>query len=151
MSNRDRDVSKLELKTLGGKFVGYTEGYNGYLVYRPTDKDFISGKWVYKVKLGPSGQVNKYKARYVAKSYKQEEGLDYSETFGPTCKSETFRIPLQLSAEKGHVIHQFDIKTVFPHSPIEEQVYLEQPQELVKQGLDIGKIVRRLKKKQKWF
>ena len=36
MRKRDRDVSKLETKTLEGKFVGYTEGDNGYLVYVPT-------------------------------------------------------------------------------------------------------------------
>ena len=33
MSKRDRDVSKLEPKALEGKFLGYTEGDNGYLVY----------------------------------------------------------------------------------------------------------------------
>ena len=45
------------------------------LVRPPTDRDFIPGKWVYKVKLGPSGHVDKYKARYVAKDFKQVEGL----------------------------------------------------------------------------
>ena len=40
------------------------------LVRPPTDKDVIPGKWVYKVKLGPSCQVDKYKARYVAKCFK---------------------------------------------------------------------------------
>ena len=33
MRKRDREVSKLEPKALEGKFVGYTEGENGYLVY----------------------------------------------------------------------------------------------------------------------
>ena len=33
MRKRDRDVSKLEPKTLEGELVGYTEGDNGYLVY----------------------------------------------------------------------------------------------------------------------
>ena len=33
-------------------------------------------------------------------------------------------------------MHQFDVKTAFQHSPIEEEVYLEQPQEFVKRGLD---------------
>ena len=33
MRKRDRDVSKLEPKALEGKFVGYIEGDNGYLVY----------------------------------------------------------------------------------------------------------------------
>ena len=112
----------------------------------PTDRDVIPGKWVYKVKLGPSGQVDKYKARYVAKRFKQVEGLDYFKTFAPTYKPETFRILLQLSAKQGHVMHQFDVKTAFLHSPIEEEMYLEQPQEFVKQGSDGEKLVCRLNK-----
>ena len=114
------------------------------LVRPPTDRDVIPGKWVYKVKLKPSGQVDKYKARYVAKGFKQVEGLDYFEIFAPTCKPETFRILLQLSAKQGHVMHQFDVKTAFLHSSIEEKVYLEQPQEFVKQGSDGERLVCRL-------
>ena len=102
------------------------------LVRPPTDRDVKLGKWAYKVKLGPSSQVDKYKARYVAKGFKKVEGLNYFETFVPTCKPETFRILLQLSAKQGHVMHQFDVKTAFLHSPIEEEVYLEQPQKFVK-------------------
>ena len=102
------------------------------LVRPPTDRDVIPRKWVYKVQLGPSGQVDKNKGRYVAKGFKQVEGLDYFETLAPTCKPETFRILLQLSAKQGHVMHQFDVKTAFLHSLIEKEVYLEQPQEFVK-------------------
>ena len=114
------------------------------LVRPPTDRNVIPGKWVYKVKLGPSGQVDKYKVRYVAKGFKQMEGLDYFETFVPTCKP--FRILLQLSAKQGHVMHQIDVKTAFLHSPIDEEVYLEQPQEFVKRGSDREKLVCRLNK-----
>ena len=116
------------------------------LVRPPTDRDVIPGKWAYKVELGPSGQVNKYKARYVAKAFKKEEGLDYFETVAPTSKPETFRILLQLSAKQGHVMHQFDVKTAYLHSPIEEEVYLEEPQEFVKRGSDAEKLVCRLNK-----
>ena len=86
------------------------------LVRPPTDRDVIPGKWVYKVKFGRSGQVDKYRAHYVAKDFKQVEGLDYFDTFARTCKSETFRILLQLSAKEGHVMHQFDVKTAFLQS-----------------------------------
>ena len=97
----------------------FQDNENWNLVRSPTDRDFIPGKLVSKVKLGPSGQVDKYKARYVAKGFKQVEGLDYFETFAPTCKPETFRILLQLSAKEGQVMHQFDVKTAILHSPIE--------------------------------
>ena len=112
----------------------------------PTDRDVIPGKWVYKVKLGPSGQVNKHKSRYVVKGFKQVEGLDFFETFAPTFKPERFRILLQLSAKQGHELHQFDVKTAFLHTPIEEEVYLEQPQEFVKRASDGLKLVCRLNK-----
>ena len=82
----------------------------------------------------------------VAKGFKQVKGVDYFETFAPTCKSETFRILLQLSAKQGHVMHQFDAKTAFLHSPIAEEEHLEQPQEFVKQGSDGEKSVSRLNK-----
>ena len=111
------------------------------LVRSPSDRDVIPGKWVHKVQLGPSGQVDKYKARYVAKGFKQVEGLNYFETFAPNCKPETFRILLQLSAKQGHVMQQFDVKTAFLHSTIEEEVYLEEPQEFVKRGSDGEKYV----------
>ena len=43
-------------------------------------------------------------------------------------------------------MHQFDVKTAFLHSPIEEEVYLEQPQDFVKRGSDGEKLVCRLNK-----
>ena len=116
------------------------------LVRPPTDRDVKPGELVYKIKLGPSGQVDKYKAYYLANCFKQVEGLDTFETFAPTCKPETFRILHQLSAKQGLVMHQFEVKTAFLHSPIEEKVYLEQPQEFVKQGSDGEKLVCRLNK-----
>ena len=45
--------------------------------------------------------MDKYKARFVAKGFKQVDGLDYFKNFAPTCKPETFRILLKLSAKLG--------------------------------------------------
>ena len=41
-----------------------------------TDRVVIPGQWVYNVKLRSSSQVGKYKARYVAKNFRQVEVLD---------------------------------------------------------------------------
>ena len=120
------------------KALQYNETWD--LVRPSTDRDVIPGKWVYKLNLGPSGQVDKNKARYMAKGFKKVEGLDYFETFAPNGKPETLRILLQLSAKQGHVMHQFDVKTAFLHSPIEEEVYLEQPQEFLKSGSVRGEV-----------
>ena len=106
---------------------------------RHTGKDVTPRNWTCKLKLGPSGQVDK--GRYVAKGFKQLEVLEYFEIFVLTSEPELFYFLIQLSAKQSNVMHQFDVKTVFLHSPIEEEVYLEQPQEFVKQGLGGGKLL----------
>ena len=42
MRKRDKDVSKLEPKALEAKFVGYTEGDNGYLVHAPNTRKLVA-------------------------------------------------------------------------------------------------------------
>ena len=45
-----------------------------------------------------NGNIDKFKALYVAKGFKQIEGVEFSDTFAPTSKPETFKILLALSA-----------------------------------------------------
>nr|GFB55596.1 retrovirus-related Pol polyprotein from transposon TNT 1-94 [Tanacetum cinerariifolium] len=44
----------------------------------------ITLKWIYKVKLDELGGILKNKARLVARGYRQEEGIDFEESFAPT-------------------------------------------------------------------
>ncbi|GKG35181.1 retrovirus-related pol polyprotein from transposon TNT 1-94, partial [Tanacetum coccineum] len=43
---------------------------------------------LYKVKLDEYGDVLKNKARLVAKGYRQEEGIDFEESFAPVARIE---------------------------------------------------------------
>ncbi|GJS18342.1 integrase, catalytic region, zinc finger, CCHC-type containing protein [Tanacetum coccineum] len=52
-------------------------------VPRPIYVMVIALKWIYKVKLDEYGDVLKNKARLVAKGYRQEEGIDFEESFAP--------------------------------------------------------------------
>ena len=100
----------------------------------PKDKNVLPGKWVYRVKYGPDGQVDKYKARYAVKGFARVEGLDYFETYTPTCKPETFRTLLAIATQKDLELGQMDVKSAYLHSATEEEIYLDQPQGFVKQG-----------------
>ena len=52
------------------------------VVLRPNHK-VISGVWTFKRKQYPDGTVRKLKARYCARGFEQQQGVDYFETFVP--------------------------------------------------------------------
>ncbi|GKC01602.1 retrovirus-related pol polyprotein from transposon TNT 1-94 [Tanacetum coccineum] len=52
----------------------------------------ISLKWIFKMKLDEYGSVLGNKARLVAKGYRQEEGIDFEESFAPFARIEAIRI-----------------------------------------------------------
>ncbi|GJS37180.1 integrase, catalytic region, zinc finger, CCHC-type containing protein [Tanacetum coccineum] len=56
------------------------------LVPRPDKVMVITLKWIYKVKLDELGGILKNKARLVARGYRQEEGIDFEESFAPVAR-----------------------------------------------------------------
>ncbi|GKA84620.1 retrovirus-related pol polyprotein from transposon TNT 1-94 [Tanacetum coccineum] len=66
------------------------------LVPRPDNVMIITLKWIYKVKLDEMGGVLKKKARLVACGYRQEDGIDFDESFAPVARLDAIRIFLAL-------------------------------------------------------
>ncbi len=97
------------------------------LVALPKDKKAIGCKWVYKVKHNADGSVSRYKARLVVKGYAQTYGIDYEQTYNPVAKMTTIRAIITMAAAKGWSLHQMDVKNVFLHGDLQEEVYMEQP------------------------
>ena len=54
------------------------------VVLRPKGKSVVTSKWIFKIKHGVDGSVEKHKARFVARGFSQKEGNGYDETFA-TC------------------------------------------------------------------
>ena len=106
------------------------------LVRLPPGKFAIGCTWVYKIKRDGEGKIIKFKARLCIRGDMQRDGIDFNETFAPTVKFLTLRVLLALAAHYDLEIEQFDVCTAFLHSPVEEEVYMRQPEGYVKYDTD---------------
>ena len=114
------------------------------IVDRPAGKKIVKSKWVLRVKTNEKGEIEKYKARVVAKGFSQVEGVDYDQTFSPTVRFESIRQMVALGTSKSMAMHQMDVTTAFLYAPLEEEVYMEQPEGTAKKGEE-KKVMRLLK------
>ncbi|GJT84868.1 retrovirus-related pol polyprotein from transposon TNT 1-94 [Tanacetum coccineum] len=81
-----------------------------------------------KNKARKSHNTHRNKTRLVAKGYKQEEGIDFEESFAPVARLEAVRMFIAYAAHKNITIFQMDVKTAFLNGPLKEEVYVSQPE-----------------------
>ncbi|GJV19258.1 retrovirus-related pol polyprotein from transposon TNT 1-94 [Tanacetum coccineum] len=103
------------------------------LVPRPDKVMVITLKWIYKVKLDELGGILKNKARLVSRGYRQEEGIDFEESFTPMARLDAIRNFLAFSAHMNMIVYQIDVKTAFLNGILCEEVYVSQPDGFVDQ------------------
>lgn len=62
------------------------------IVEKPASANLVSTKWIFKIKKFKDGQVDKSKARLVARGFNQRRGIDFFEIFSGVVRLETFSI-----------------------------------------------------------
>ncbi|GKB75440.1 retrovirus-related pol polyprotein from transposon TNT 1-94 [Tanacetum coccineum] len=72
-----------------------------------------------------------YKARLMAKGYRQEEGINFEESFAPVARIEAIRIFIANAVSKNMTIYQMDVKTTFLNGELKKEVYVCQPEGFV--------------------
>jgi len=97
------------------------------LIPRDDSHQVIGTKWVFINKLDEDGNITKNKARLVAKGYRQEEGIDYDETYASVARLEVIRLLLVYASLMKFKLYQMDVKSAFLNEFIKEDVYVEQP------------------------
>ena len=97
------------------------------LVPRPPHRKVLGGKWVYKLKRGPGGEIQRYKARWVVRGFEQRYGIDFNETFAAVVKPMTYKALFAIAAREDWEIEQLDVKTAFLYGYLDEEVYVEMP------------------------
>ncbi|GJX82980.1 retrovirus-related pol polyprotein from transposon TNT 1-94 [Tanacetum coccineum] len=101
-------------------------------------------KWLFKNKHDEENTVIQNKTRLVVRGYRQEEGIDFEESFAPVARTEAIRIFLAYVAHKSFTVFQMDVKTAFLHGTLKEDVYVCQPKGFI--DVDHPSHVYKLKK-----
>ena len=101
------------------------------LVSLPEGKKPIGCKWIFKTKRDSEGNVERYKARLVAKNFTQREGIDFTKTFSPVSLKDSFRTIMDLVAHFDFELYQMDVKTTFLNGDTEETIYMVQSKNFV--------------------
>ena len=94
----------------------------------PKGKRALKNKWVYRVKQEEHTSCLRYKAKLVVKGFGQKKSIDFEEIFAPIVKTSSIHVVFGLATSLDLEIEQMDVKTVFLHGDLEEEIYMEQPQ-----------------------
>ena len=82
------------------------------LVDLPDDQQAIKNKWIFKRKTDSDSSVTIYKARIVAKGFRQVQGVDYYESFSLVSMLKSIRSMLAIAA--FYEIWQMDKQNCIP-------------------------------------
>ncbi|GJV68420.1 retrovirus-related pol polyprotein from transposon TNT 1-94 [Tanacetum coccineum] len=84
-------------------------------------------------KLDELGGVLKNKAQLIARGYRQEEGIDFEESFASVIRLKAIIIFSAYATCMNMIVYQMDVKTVFLNGILHEEVYVSQPDRFVDQ------------------
>nr|GEY22264.1 hypothetical protein [Tanacetum cinerariifolium] len=98
------------------------------LVPAPDNISPLMLKWLFKNKHDEEQTVIRNKSHLVVRGYRQEERIDFKESFAPVARMEAIRIFLAYAAHKSFTLIQMDVKTTFLHGSLKEDVYVYQPE-----------------------
>src|SRR5579859_5329136 len=123
------------------------------VVPRPTNRNFIMSRWVFRHKKDEKGKIVRFEARIVTHGFSQIYGVNYLETYSPIAKLVSIRVLFAIAASLDLEIHQMDVVSAFLASKLEEKIYMEFPDGF-KKGDKVGllsKSIYGLKQSARYF
>ncbi len=92
-------------------------------------KDVLPSAWAFKIKRYPDGRIKKFKGRFCARGDKQQEGIDYFETWAPVVQWLTVGVVMSLAPNSNLISVQCDITAAFIHARVSvtETIHVHQP------------------------
>lgn len=129
-SNQWNDAIKNEI-------IAHLKNETWKIVDKIEGKHIIDTRMVLSEKYKSNGELERKKARLVARGFAQRPGLDFVDTYSPVARLSSIRFLIGMAVEENLILNQMDVSTAFLNGEIEEEIYIEKPQNLEKFLLEI--------------
>ncbi|CAN0014305.1 unnamed protein product [Choristocarpus tenellus] len=91
----------------------------------PPGRRPVKTRFIFKIKRTAHGDIERYKARLVARGFSQQEGVDYFSTFSPVVGFDVIRAVLATAANRNWIINSLDFTQAYLNAPLPEDVWLQ--------------------------
>ena len=123
-------IASLASEAIASELEAHERNGTWTIVQRLSEKNVIDSKWVFKLQCNKAGKTSRFKARLCTRGFRQQQGIDYKETFSPVVRYDTLRVLLAIATARQLKMCQFDVKTAFLHGELKEEIYMEIPKGL---------------------
>lgn len=89
--------------------------------------NLVGNKWGFTIERKADGSIDRYKARFVAKRFHKQSGIDFNDTFSLVIKPTAIQILLGLAISRGWCLKQLDVNNAFLQGHLDDDVYMTQP------------------------
>jgi hypothetical protein len=115
------------------------------MVPRPTRKNIVGCKWVFRLKRKVDRSIDKYKAHLVARGFTQIYGVNYYDTYSLVACLASFCLILAIAAYNNWEVEAFDFNSAYLNGEldVDEEIYM---QELLGYETETADKVKRLLK-----
>ncbi|CAI7894018.1 unnamed protein product [Closterium sp. NIES-54] len=90
-------------------------------VVPPPWANIVDGMWNFRV-MQPPRSLSVLKARYVARGFSKQQGVEFFHTFSPTPKMTTLRVLLHVAAQRVYELHSLNFSTTFLQGNLHEEI-----------------------------
>jgi hypothetical protein len=96
----------------------------------PKGRKAIKNGYVFRVKRNAQGEATEYHIRLTVKGYSQVPGRDFTQTSSPVARHASIRLLLSLACSLDLDLFQIDVEAAYLQAPLEEEIWMEQPEGL---------------------
>ncbi|GMF57114.1 unnamed protein product [Phytophthora fragariaefolia] len=90
----------------------------------PAGTNVVSSKWVFKIKFNSRGELERFKARLVARGFLQRYGVDFAETYSPVLTTTSLRFLAALMAQWKPRLRQEDVPNAYVKASLDRPIWI---------------------------